>query len=369
MVAILGMSILGIPTAHQQLASLTLISHVDSLRHGNQLVVVDFGAQYGIVYYHAGQYEEAKGLYLAQLAKQKQVLGDEHPDTLWVMGDLALTYEGLGQYKQAEELQVVVLEILKHVHGYDHPETLLAMNNLASTYGHLGRFHKAAELAVVVLEKRKQAFGDAHPDTLQAMGDLASIYWQLGKFQQAEELQVIVLEKRKQVLGDDHPDTLQAMGNLASTYRVLGELHKAEDLEVAVLEKRKQALGDDHPVTLWAMGSLASTYHILLSGVEGLREVPRYVPRHLRKICHRRSTESCSGRPWLSKIIHQRKGIRCVLIPHLEMAGQTGAALASVSVEIEIDAQQRIIQNSRENFPNTAQGLEQYLRCHGGRER
>ncbi|KAJ7850239.1 hypothetical protein B0H13DRAFT_2401391 [Mycena leptocephala] len=263
MAAIMGMSIAEIPYDHRQLASLSLISHINFLRHVKQDVTADFGSQYGIIYYHAGHYEEAKRLYLAQLSKQKQVFSDDHPDTLWVMEYLALTYEGLGQYKQTEELQVVVLEKQKHVHDDDHPYTLRAMVNLASTYGHLGEFHRAEELQVVVLEKQKQVLGDDHPDTLQAMGNLASTYWHLGKFQQAEELEVVVLEKRKQVLGDDHPDILWTMGSLAAIYNRLGEFQQAEELEVVVLEKRKEVLGDDHPDTLLAIGNLAATYNHL----------------------------------------------------------------------------------------------------------
>ncbi|KAJ7904090.1 hypothetical protein B0H13DRAFT_1717212 [Mycena leptocephala] len=127
MAAIMGMSIEETPYDYQQVASLRLISHVDSLRYSNQQAVVDFGSQYGTMYYYAGQYGEAKGLYLAHLAKQKQVVSDDHPDTLWVMGDLALTYEGLGQYKQAEELQVVVLEKQKQFLSDDHPHTLFEL--------------------------------------------------------------------------------------------------------------------------------------------------------------------------------------------------------------------------------------------------
>ncbi|KAJ7854233.1 hypothetical protein B0H13DRAFT_2283893 [Mycena leptocephala] len=260
MVAIMGMSIHEIPNDLKQLASLSLISHINFLRHVKQDVMVDFASQYGIIYYNVAHYEEAKRLYLAQLSKQKQVLGDDHPHTLWVMEYLALTYEGLGQYKQAEELQVVVLEKQKLVLGDHHPHTLRAMGSLASTYHHLGKFHKAEELEVVVLDEWKQDLGDGHPDTLQAMGNLASTYHDLGNFQQAEQLEVVVLEKRKQVLGDDHPDTLQAMGNLALTYKCLGKFKQAEELEFPALKKQKQLLGDDHPHTLRAMGNLAATY-------------------------------------------------------------------------------------------------------------
>ncbi|KAJ7850963.1 P-loop containing nucleoside triphosphate hydrolase protein [Mycena leptocephala] len=242
MATIMGMSIEGIPYDHQQLASLRLISHVDSLRYGNQQVVVDFGAQYGKVYYHAAQYEEAMELHLTVLKKRKQVLGDDHPETLLAIDPLVAICGHLGRFHEAAELGVVVLEKRKQVLGDAHPDTLRAIGNLALTYNRLGEFHKAEELEVVVLEKRKQVLGDDHPDTLRAMGNLAATYGNLGKFQQAEELQVIVLEKQRQAFGDDHPDTLLAMGNLAATYNRLGKFKQAEELEVVVLEKRKQVL-------------------------------------------------------------------------------------------------------------------------------
>ncbi|KAJ7861346.1 hypothetical protein B0H13DRAFT_2568163 [Mycena leptocephala] len=295
MASIMGMSIYEIPSEHEQLAALGLISHIDCLRHGNQQVIVDFGAQYGTIYSCAGRYEEAKELDLAVLERRKHclgddhpdtlwaignlasiyrslgqfykakelevlVLGDDHPDTLWAMGNLATTYGNLGKFQQAGELQVIVLEKRKQILGDDHLDTLLAMGNLASTYHYLGKFHKAEELEIAVLEKQKQVLGDNHPDTLWTMGSLASTYQNLGKFHRAEELKVVVLEKRKQDLGNDHPDTLKAMGNLASTYRHLGEFHRAEELNVVVLEKQKKVLGDDHPDTLQAMGNLALTY-------------------------------------------------------------------------------------------------------------
>ncbi|KAJ7842312.1 P-loop containing nucleoside triphosphate hydrolase protein [Mycena leptocephala] len=260
MAAIMGMSIHEIPNDHRQLASLRLISHIDSLRHGNKQVVVDFGVQYGVIYWDAGWYKEAKELEHAVLEQRKRVLGDAHPDTLRAMGNLASTYNSLGEFHKAEELEVIVLEKQKQVLGDDHPDILHAMGNLASTYQKLGEFHKAEELEVVVLEKRKQLLGDDHPDTLQAMGNLASTYQKLGQFHKAEELEVVVLAKRKQVLGGGHPDTLRGMGSLAATYQMLGKFHKAKEFEVVVLEMQKQVLGDDHPDTLQAMGNLASTY-------------------------------------------------------------------------------------------------------------
>ncbi|KAJ7892632.1 P-loop containing nucleoside triphosphate hydrolase protein [Mycena leptocephala] len=263
MSAIVGMSIQEIPSTDRQLASLQLISHLDSLMHANQQLATDFGFQCGTIYYYVRRYEEAKDCWLSVSEKQQRVLGNDHPDTLSAMANLASTYKSLVELPKAEELEVVVAEKKKRVLGDDHPDTLLTTRILASTYRRLGEFHKAEELGVVVLEKQKRVLGDDDPNTLYAMISLASTYCKLGEFHKAEELEVVVLEKQKKVLGDDHPDTLFTMGHLASTYHSLCEFHKAEELGVVVLEERKRVLGDDHPDTLSTMSNLALTYRKL----------------------------------------------------------------------------------------------------------
>ncbi|KAJ6500313.1 hypothetical protein DFH09DRAFT_327109 [Mycena vulgaris] len=305
MVAIVGMSISGILDQDIQLASLKLLPHVDSLLSGTLNINPDFRREYGKLYYNAerlknaeqlqlavlehqrnvlsedhldtlhamealaltyrqqGKYEESEELHVVVLEKRRKMLGEDHLDTLLTMRNLASTYHYLGKLQEAEELDLVVFEKQRKILGEDHPNTLRAMGNLASTYSSLGKLQEAEELEVVVLEKQRKILGDDHPDTLHTMGNLAFTYCSLGKLQEAEELKVVVLEKRRKILGEDHPDTLHAMGNLASTYRDLGKLQEAEELEVVVLEKRRKILGEDHPNTLRAMGNLASTYHSL----------------------------------------------------------------------------------------------------------
>ncbi|KAJ7904121.1 hypothetical protein B0H13DRAFT_2274711 [Mycena leptocephala] len=234
----------------------------------SQITITDQQSYHPIMAAIMGRSEEAKGLYLAVLKKRKQVLGDDHPDTLRTMGNLASTYWHLGKFQQAEELQVVVLEKRKHDLGDDHPDTLRYMGNLASTYRSLGKFQRAEELEVVVVEKQNRflemttqtlfepwgiwdgpiinlgipegrrasshSAGEAETDTILTMSSLGCIYCQLGQFQKAEELQAIALERSKTFLGDNHPATLHTMRNLALTYRCLDKLSEAEELEAHV---------------------------------------------------------------------------------------------------------------------------------------
>jgi hypothetical protein len=108
---------------------------------------------------------------------------------LWVIWHQHIS---LGEFHKAEELEVVVLEKKKQVLGDDHPDTLQTMVNLGWTYNHLGQLQKAETLGIVVLEKRKRLLGENHPDSLQAMQDLASTYRHLGKLSEAAELETLV---------------------------------------------------------------------------------------------------------------------------------------------------------------------------------
>ncbi|KAJ6545979.1 P-loop containing nucleoside triphosphate hydrolase protein [Mycena vulgaris] len=263
MVAIIGMSISGIPDQDMQLASLKLLPHVDSLLCGNINIRPDFRRKYGVLYYHAERMKDAEELELAVLEHQRSVMGEDDLHTLHAMGSLAATYNQQGKYKEVEELTIVILEKQKKLLGEDHPSTLWAMGTLASTYHGLGKWQEAKELKIIVLEKRRKILGDNHLDTLWTMESLASTYHSLGKLKEAEELGLVVLEKRRKILGEDHPDTLRAMTNLASAYYSLSKLTEAEELEIVVLEKRRRLLGENHPDTLHAMASLAPTYHSL----------------------------------------------------------------------------------------------------------
>ncbi|KAJ7712796.1 P-loop containing nucleoside triphosphate hydrolase protein [Mycena metata] len=248
--SILGMAISERPQWDMQLASLLLCPHVELAIQTESKVALIFKYQYTMLLWEEGRYKEAGKLQEEVLAEHKQILGDNHPDTLHTMGSLATTYSNLGEHQKAKRLRLIVLQKQKEALGDNHPGTLWTMGNLANSYSNLGEYQKAQELGVLVLEKQKQVLGDNHPDTLRTMGNLTNSYSTLGEHQEAKELNAIVLDKQKQVLGDNHPHTLRTTSNLANSYSAVGEHQKAKELRVLVLEKRKQVLGDNHPDTL-----------------------------------------------------------------------------------------------------------------------
>ncbi|KAJ7614912.1 hypothetical protein FB45DRAFT_873781 [Roridomyces roridus] len=258
MANVVGMSIDLGPDAY--LERIRMIAHVNMLVQDFTVVNSQFWRRYARVYYDGGKSEQAKGLCELILQRQRELLGEHHPNTLRAMANLAATYRKLGRYREAEPLEISVLKERQRLLGDNHPDTLLAMANLAATYWQLGRYREAEPLQVSVLKERQKLLGEDHPDTLLAMANLAITYQQLGRYREAEPLQVSVLKEHQKLLGDNHPETLRAMANLAVTYRQLGRYREAEPLEISVLEQRQKLLGDDHPDTLLAMANLAVTY-------------------------------------------------------------------------------------------------------------
>ena len=54
----------------------------------------------------------------------------------------------------------------KETLGENHPDTLASLNNLANSYSVLGEYNKALELKNAVYNARKVILGETHPDTL-----------------------------------------------------------------------------------------------------------------------------------------------------------------------------------------------------------
>jgi Flp pilus assembly protein TadD len=72
--------------------------------------------------------------------------------------------------------------------GDEHPEALKSVNNLAGLYELQGKYDQAEPLFVNCLAVRRRVLGDEHPDTLSSINDLAFLYKSQGKYEQAEQM-------------------------------------------------------------------------------------------------------------------------------------------------------------------------------------
>jgi ATP-dependent DNA helicase RecG len=204
---------------------------------------------------------ESQRLDRLSLAISQTALGEEHPDTLASMNNLATTLWQQGDLPGARSLHEKTLDIRIRVLGADHPDTLASMNNLAATLWHQGDLPGARALHEKTLDIRIRALGADHPDTLLSMNNLAETLHRQGDLSGARALLEKTLDIRSRVLGADHPSTLASMNNLAETLWQQGDLPGARALQEKTLDIRVRVLGADHPHTLISKGNLACTLH------------------------------------------------------------------------------------------------------------
>ena len=207
-----------------------------------------------------GDYIKEKNAYQKLYDLHKNKLGENHPDTLIVLGDLANSYSCLEDYNKALELNITVYNARKEILGEKHPDTLIALHNLASSYSDLKNYNKACELQNAVYNAFKEILGENHPNTLSSLNNLANSYYGLGDHNTALEMKNAVYNGRKKILGENHPDTLSSLLSLAKSYSDLGDYSRALEIEIKVYNAFKEILGEKDPDTLSALHNLACSY-------------------------------------------------------------------------------------------------------------
>jgi serine/threonine protein kinase/tetratricopeptide (TPR) repeat protein len=214
----------------------------------------------GNTYRRLGLWDRAEPHARLAVEIRQDVLGEEHPDTLNSMNNLANLYWSQNRYDEAEPLHLETLETQRRVLGDDHPDTLNSMNNLANLYWSQDRYDEAEPLHLETLEARRRLLGEDHPDTLNSMNNLAILYMYQGRYDEAEPLYLEVLETERRVLGEDHPNTLATLNNLAVMYAQQGRYDEAEPFFLENLEVRRRVLGTNHPDTLQSLYNLACAW-------------------------------------------------------------------------------------------------------------
>ena len=249
-----------------------LLSHLDvflSLHDDNfesEIKVVDWAeslSSFSAAFKDVGQYERALELETRVMQLRKQILGDEHPDTLRSMNRISCYLRDIGRSHEAATVSKSVLQTRQELLGSEHRETLESMEGLASSYSMLGQLQEAIKLMEMALDLRRKLFGEADDGTITDMSHLAAYYRRFGRYLEALKLKKAVLFERERTLGQAHPDTLISMNNLAVTYGEIGRVQEATILHEKVVSVSKQILGDGHTGSATAMHNLAASYNKL----------------------------------------------------------------------------------------------------------
>ena len=206
-----------------------------------------------------GQLEEAETMYRRALMFRIAEYGDDHPNTLFSVNNLAILLTERGKLDEAEPLYRRALA------GYDarlknskHANTMGVCNNLAGLLYTKGRLDEAESLFRRALEGRDVTLGKKHPDTLATAESLAILLKKQNKHDEVVPLYRRALKVKETTLGMTHPNTLNVVLNLAMLFEKLVLYNEAEKHYRRALEGYETTLGKTHPSTLMSLKSLAT---------------------------------------------------------------------------------------------------------------
>jgi tetratricopeptide (TPR) repeat protein len=158
--------------------------------------------------FQAGEYIEAVKMFEAALNSCRVVLGDHHPDTLRVAGNLGVALVAAGESRPEVRRGIRLIETTMVARtealGGDHPDTLTALNALAVAHRRAGQPDKALDVAKRAVLARTRALGPTHVDTLTSRMGLALALAATGDTTHAHRIASSTLSAAEDALGEEH---------------------------------------------------------------------------------------------------------------------------------------------------------------------
>ena len=223
--------------------------HPDTLNTANSLV---------IAYEQSAKHQEAEELSRQILQVRRQVLGAEHPDSLSSLTTLARVRAAQGALEEAESLMLDGLTTARAALGNHDEVTRDMLHRLAGIYVAQGRHQAAQPLLEEAVQSWQQSAEPSSLGMLNAMSSLASLYDDQARYVDSEALYDQILARYQDLLGPEHPYTLAVLSNLAALYYNQGRHDEAIDMYRRLLDVTPNVLGEEHPHTLAAMHNLAA---------------------------------------------------------------------------------------------------------------
>ena len=215
----------------------------------------------GSVYYDMGRYADAEPLYRVALETSRRLLGNEHPDTIRQISNMARPLTSLRRYADAEPLYREALETSRRRLGNEDPQTINLIGKLASLLARLGLYAEAEPLSREAVDTSRRILGDEDSDTLRHINNMALLFFRQGRYAEAETLNREALAASRRIMGDEHPDTIRQINNMAVLFSNQGRYAEAEPLNREALEASRRRLGNEHPDTIRQIGIMARLFH------------------------------------------------------------------------------------------------------------
>ncbi len=230
-----------------------------------------------------GAYAKAVPSALIAFNVRKEILGEEHPQTLTSLSTLGWMYRDSGDYASAEPLLRECQLLRKKVLGEHHPDYALSLNVLGWLHHKKEEWAKAEACFREARDVYAQTVGQKHNDFKTTLDNLVELHVAMAaqsekrdEFDAAEKSRGEVLTLRKELLAESHWQVTDArlalehvrllkkltpaqrqqlteasdLNRQGLALRGRRDYAKAVPMALKAFNVRKEILGEEHPQTL-----------------------------------------------------------------------------------------------------------------------
>ncbi|MGW4791362.1 FxSxx-COOH system tetratricopeptide repeat protein [Nonomuraea sp. NPDC004297] len=233
-----------------------------------------------IIIRELGKLTESFELNQHLLARMREVLGDNHEETLLLLNSHGADLRFSGDFSAALHHDLDSVTRHEAVFGTEHRRTLRAMNNLALDHLLTGDYAKALALQSETFRlQRRPGSGASSMNVLSSWNGLARVMRLSGKYREACDIGEDAYEFGVEQLGVEHPWTLRVAKDLSIAKRRDAKIEEALDLAQRLHEQQVRTVGMHHPDTLAAGLCLANAQRASGDTVEALRLIEELTPQ------------------------------------------------------------------------------------------
>lgn len=283
----------------------------------------------GMTYNHRGMSDSAEAVYAEALPVSRDILGEDHDETLALMNNRAIVLGRLGRNAEARSILEEMVEIERHALPED-PVRSYALNNLGLQLAGDGRFQEAEALLREGLQVRLDYRRDNDDTSIaSSMDNLGMVLREAGRYDEAEPLMRRAMEIRREILGEEHRwygESLFALGTLLALRGAPGDHAEAESLLVQGLDIFRRTLGPEHRGTAYLFHSLG----LLAEASDDLVEAERRYRQALeirRGSVNDNALVTVKSLTALARVLRARGGVADATAVAEEAAALAGAEL------------------------------------------
>ena len=163
------------------------------------------------------------------------MFGEEYPDTIMSMGNLAWVFHAQGKFDDAQKLFGETLAVAKRVRSSDHAFVIGMVSGLADTLMRQGKLAEACTLYEDTLAANQRQFGDQHPMTVLTMDAFAGALSDAPGANDQMRMRAVKMARKASELVPNNADYQNTLGCGLSDPRLEGRCRRTERICTAPL--------------------------------------------------------------------------------------------------------------------------------------